>query len=130
MKRDMDLIRELMLRLEAYPMPPGAFRHFEGHDEELAVPGCDPKGIAHHLTMIAGSGFIDTGDSEPSYGIGFKGLTWAGSDFVDSVRDPEIWRQTQKGLEKIKGFTVELAVSIAKGIAKKKVFDLLGIDLG
>ena len=129
MKRDMDLIRELMLRLEAYPLPSGAVSYFTADDEEMSVPECTPQEIDQHLLMIAKSGFIDTGSSNPSYGIAFKGLTWAGHDFVDSVRDPEIWRQTKKGIEKAKGFSVDLIVAVAKGILKKKLADLSGVEI-
>lgn len=129
MQRDMDLIRELMLKLEAYPMRSGAVRYFSAHDQEVAVEGYLPQQIDAHLAMIAKSGFIDMGTSEPSYEIAFKGLTWAGHDFIDSVRDPEIWRTTKQGVEKVKGFSFDLLTAFAKGLIKKKIADMSGVEI-
>ena len=39
MKRDMDLIRELLLKLEALNIRPGGIVLIGGHDEELALQG-------------------------------------------------------------------------------------------
>jgi hypothetical protein len=41
MKRDMDLIRELLLRLEALPMKMGDVWTIPSDDAALAVPGYD-----------------------------------------------------------------------------------------
>ncbi len=57
------------------------------------------------------------------------GLEWAGHDFVDSVRDPEIWKATKSSVEKVKGFSVDLLVAVAKGIIKKKISDLSGVEI-
>lgn len=126
----MDLIRELMLRLEAYPMGVGGVHHFQADDEELAVPGYSYNEIDHHLMMIVRAGFVETAADAPlSGGILFQSLTWPGQDFVDSVRDPEIWAMTKQGIEKAKGFTVELMVELAKGLVKTQIKRVTGIDL-
>jgi hypothetical protein len=39
MTRDMDLVRELLLKLEALPLRPGDIDHVSGDDEELAIEG-------------------------------------------------------------------------------------------
>jgi hypothetical protein len=41
MKRDMDLIRELLLKLEALPMRPGGIVTIPSDAAEIAVPGYD-----------------------------------------------------------------------------------------
>ena len=52
MKRDMDLIRELLLKLEALPLRPGDIAHVSGHDKELAIEGRSADEIEHHLNLI------------------------------------------------------------------------------
>ena len=129
MKRDMDLIRELMLFLEAQDLRPGAVRYLSAYEGNLPVDGYTSDQIDGHLELIARSGFIVNGGSRPMRGIAFMGLEWAGHDFIDSVRDPEIWKATKSTVEKVKGFSVELLVEVAKGIIKKKISDLSGIEI-
>lgn len=62
-------------------------------------------------------------------GIGFRALTWAGHDFIDSVRDPETWAKTKKTAAGAGGFTVDLLKDLAKGLIKKKIEEHTGIKL-
>ena len=126
-KRDMDLIRELLLRLEAWPLELGGALTIP--PEEIAVPGYDVAQIEHHLCLIREKGLIDEADARPMLGIGFCGLTWAGHDFIDSVRDPEIWAKTKKGAEDAKGFTFDLLRDLAKGLIKKQIEEYTGVKL-
>ena len=59
MKRDMDLIRELLLKLEALPLRPGEIHLVSGHDEELAIEGRSADEIEYHLDLIREAGFIE-----------------------------------------------------------------------
>jgi hypothetical protein len=128
LKRDMDLIRELLLRLEAWPLGLGDVITIS--PEEIAVPGYDVAQIEHHLCLIRERGLIDEPDrARPILGIAFSGLTWAGHDFLDSVRDPEVWAKTKKSAETAKGFTFDLLRDLAKGLLKKQIEELTGVKL-
>jgi hypothetical protein len=129
MQREMDLIRELLFRLEALPMRLGEERTIPLDAEEIAVPGYDLNQIDYHLTQIRKSGYIDEGGARPMLGIGFRCLNPAGHDFLDSVRDPETWAKTKKTAAKAGGFTLDLLKDIAKGLIKKKIEDHTGIKL-
>jgi hypothetical protein len=50
MKRDMDLIRELMLKLEALSLRPGAVAVLTPDAPEIAVDGYDADEIDYHLS--------------------------------------------------------------------------------
>lgn len=65
-------------------------------DEAIAVEGYDVDQIDYHLSQIIRAGWIDEGGARPMIGIGFRCLTPAGHDFLDSVRDPETWSRTKK----------------------------------
>jgi hypothetical protein len=56
-------------------------------------------------------------------------LTWRGHEFLETVRDPEVWKRTKDGARKAGnfglGFVVELAKAYGKHIAKER----LGLDL-
>jgi hypothetical protein len=129
MKRDMDLIRELLLRLESLPLRPGSIVHITPDAEEIAIAGHDADQIEYHLSQIAKAGLIDQGGVEPMIGIGFRSLTWDGHDFLDSVRDPRIWEKTKKGIEGAGGFTVELMKDLAKGFVKKQIEEYTGVKI-
>jgi hypothetical protein len=129
MKRDMDLVRELMLRLESYPMNMGDVFSLQPGDKELAVEDFTEHQIEYHLGLLREIGFIECPGSQPMLGITYAGLTWAGHDFLDAVRDPEIWRKTKRGAEAAGGFTVDLLVDLAKGLIRTQIKKLTGVEL-
>jgi hypothetical protein len=127
MKRDMDLIRELLLKLEALPLGQGEIVYITPDAAEIAVRGYDVAQIDYHLSQIRQSGFVD--GPRPGTGIGFRCLTPAGHDFLDSVRDPETWTKTKKGAAAAGGFTLELLGDLAKGFIKKQIEEHTGVKL-
>lgn len=127
MTRDMDVIRTLLLRLEGRYKGIGTLI-FDHGDEELAIEGVDPLAVTYNLGLLVEAGFVKgrvtaTGD------FMMEGMTWLGHDFLDSVRDEEIWRRTKEGVSLAGGFTFDLVKALAKGFLRKKVENLTGIDL-
>ena len=126
MKRDMDLIRELMFKLESFPMGPGDNVHITPDDLAVQVDGFGVDQIGYHLALIEQAGFIERSRSAPAIGIMFRGLSWAGHDFVDSVRSPDVWNRTKQTASAAGGFTVELLVFAAKTYLEGKIKALIG----
>ena len=62
-------------------------------------------------------------------GITFRRLTWEGHEFLDAVRDPEVWTQTKKGAEEVKAFTFDLLKDLAKDFLKKQLEDYTGVKM-
>lgn len=127
MTRDMDVIRTLLLRLEGRYKGIGTLVLDHG-DEELAIEGVDPLAVTYNLGLLVEAGFVKgrvtaTGD------FMMEGMTWSGHDFLDSVRDEEIWRRTKDGVSAAGGFTFDLVKALSKGFIKKKVESLTGIEL-
>jgi hypothetical protein len=129
MQRDMDLIRELLLKLEALPIRPGGTVIIAPDDEEIAVSGYDVDQIDYHLSQISKAGLIDEGDVSLMIGIGFRCLTPAGHDFLDSVRNPDTWAKTKKAAAGAGGFTIALLKDLANGFIKKQIEEKTGIKL-
>lgn len=129
MRRDMDLIRELMLKIEMLPTAHcGEFRLHPG-TEPVEVTEFSANEIEYHLRLIVEAGLIT---SKGRFGNGdfrFDRMTWAGHDFVDSVRDPKIWAKTKNGAEAAGGFTVDLLKDLAKGFIKKQIEELTGVKI-
>jgi len=129
MKRDMDLIRELLLKLESLPAERGAVFHIAPDDVEVAVSGYDGDQIAYHLSLIREAGFIESPGSQPMDGITFSRLSWDGHDFLDAIRDPEIWAKTKRGALAAGGFTFDLLKDLARGYIKKQITERTGVNL-
>ena len=124
MKRDMDLIRALMFKLEDLPMQYGEHVHIQPTDPRIHVEGYATDGIAYHLTLIEQAGFIEQ-TRGPAIGIMFSGISWESHDFIDSVRSPDVWEKTKKAAAAVGGFTVEILVASAKTYLQQRVTGLL-----
>jgi hypothetical protein len=128
MKRDMDLIRELLLKLEVWPMERGDVVPIIPEDKGFSSLGRSAHEIEYHLDLLLQAGFVDS-PSQSNVGIYFRGITWEGCDFLDSVRDPKIWAKTKEGALAAGGFTVDLLKDLAKGFVKKQIEDRTGVQL-
>jgi hypothetical protein len=127
MKRDMDLIRGLLLKLESFPMEMGGVYSLQPSD--LVIEGYSEHQIEYHLSLLREIGLIECPGSQPMLGITFSGLSWAGHDYVDAVRDPAIWRKTKQGAEAAGGFTVDLLLELAKGLIRTQIKKHTGVDM-
>src|SRR5258708_3201525 len=108
----MDLVRELLLRIEALNISAGSAHMLEAGREPLAHEGDDPDSISYNMHLLMNAGFVDPTRTQGADRFGIKGLTWAGHDFLDSIRDPVIWQQTKEGAKKAGGFTVSLLAEL------------------
>lgn len=129
MRRNMDLVRELLLIFEAIPMEQGDVIYMMPYDEKIRVEGFEPDAIVYHTGLLIEAGLIDPGSSRMMEGITFRSLTWAGHDFLDAIRDPEIWAKTKKGAIAAGGFTMDLLRDLAKGFIRKQVEELTGVRI-
>ena len=122
MKRDMELIRELLLFFEEKTGPehvgPG----------EIEIGGYDPLAIHHHVLLLCEAGLLTceriTSSTTPERlvdALPFD-LSWEGHEFLDAARDETIWSKA-KELLKDKGMTVGLAVlqALLVSLAKQRL---------
>lgn len=126
MKRDMDLVRDLLLKIEEQKNP--ALKNVLPNN----ASNDDYDRTAEHLRMLIEEAGLVTGI--PAHMMGGKNwldlkLTWAGHDFLDAVRDPEIWSRTKKGAAEVKGFTFDLLKDLAKGFIKTQIKERTGVDI-
>ena len=94
MKRDMDLVRKILLQIEATEA---------GGKIELDIPGHEDGEIGLHVELMIEHGLVE-GQIKPS-GDGsahrilvywIKGMTWEGHDFLDAARNDTIWEKAKK----------------------------------
>lgn len=85
------------------------------------MDGYDADQVGYHLLLIHGAGFITKNLKPAPSGIYFRRLTWAGHDFLDSVRSPDVWDRTKQAASAAGGFTVDLLVLAAKTCLEGKI---------
>jgi hypothetical protein len=121
MKRDLGLVRELLLKLEALPMVMYGAETIEPNDPRIAADGHSEEDVAYHLQLLQERGLIEVPDSQPMIGIVFTRLSWEGHDYLDAVRDPKIWYKTKEATERVGSWTFEIVKELAKGYIKTEL---------
>jgi hypothetical protein len=111
MKRDLSLIRAIMLRVEAAP----ARNHL--NVDALADLHDDSSVVSEHVELMAEAGLLSVTDtyepSSPYYLI--HRLTWAGHEFLDATRDEAVWKKvTERVLKTGASWTFDIVKEWAK----------------
>lgn len=119
MIRDMELVRELMMLIE------------KSEDrKELSIPQkWDKETVAYHLKILDEAGYIKNGtrwaDNTPLWF--YASLTWEGHEFLDSIRNNNVWEKTKEGI-KNKGFEIgSVPIEVIKEFAKAYIKDAFGL---
>lgn len=119
MKRDMELIRQILLLVEEYPEPDGAILP--------AIDGYSQQEIAYHVKLLADASLIEARDFSAGDNCHWvaRHLTWQGHEFLDAARHDTIWGKAKKMIQDQGGsipFTVlqSLLVELAKGLVGLK----------
>lgn len=120
MKRDMEVIRLLLLQQETGEEPP----ELKAYDEKL---------IVHNVALMLDAGLIvghlaEDGDGVPISAAIIR-MTWAGHDFLDSTRDPKVWKLAkEKVLKPGASWTFSLLVEFLKAEARRHLGPVLGFS--
>ena len=122
MKRDMDLVRLILLKIEEEYVSTAMY--------DLTIEGYDMPTVAYHCKILYEAGLISAYDALYAEGLlcyfGVGALTWDGNDYLDKVRDSSIWEKTketiaQKGLplvfDTIKTIAITFITAATEGIA-------------
>ena len=105
MRRDMDLYRALLLKLEELPgnnLNLITLGEPDSVPAEVAVPGYSLDEIEYHFNQLALADLI-VGQVQMSGGFEFRCLTPAGHDFLDAVRGNDNWSKTKDVAKKRAG---------------------------
>ena len=123
MKRNMELVRTLLLYVEV---------EHKGDDfldvDVEGFEGFDQTDVYGHLDILIDAGLLKDHHQRSDITALTNGLTWEGHDFVDSVRDDEVWRKTKEAAEHAKGWTFGIISDLAKGLIKTKIKQHTGVE--
>lgn len=127
MKRDMDLLREVVLKVEAEHEKPDQSILYQDFTSELLIDGYSASDVEYHLKQALQAELLEGKIGTGHYIV--LGLTPRGHDFADAVRDPLIWRRTRDGAIAAGGLTLELVIDLAKGFLKRLIKEKTEIEL-
>ncbi len=119
MKRDMELVRKLLLHIE------------EEHvydtiaSSDITIEGYSESQIGYHLHIMAAGGLIDAKEA-PAFGddmyyLEVEGITWYGHEFLDSVRDEGVWSGVKSALKPIGSASFEVIKNLAVALIAKQL---------
>jgi hypothetical protein len=117
MKRDMDLIRQIMFELEKQAP------RLDYHPPEIQIEGHSKGEVVLHVKLLDEAGYIkaqnDSTLAELSY-IPIR-LTWQGYEFLDAARDDTRWNKAKDVMDKAGGFVFEVAKALLIELLKQQV---------
>jgi hypothetical protein len=125
----MELVRTLLLKVEEMPIEAGHVVGIDWSDAFFEVEGFDRDTAIKHFELLMKAGFIAAPSSQGMTQFVLTGLTWEGHEFIDAIRNPEVWKKTKAGMKAVGGFGLDLMVQIAKAEGKRLISEKLGITL-
>jgi hypothetical protein len=122
MKRDFDLIRKIIGEVESQE----AFRYFQ----DFKYEDYPANVVNEHIELLIEAGLIEGNvirfsDGETGHNF-IRRLTWAGHDFLESMRDDTIWKRVKETVIKPAG---GIGFEILKEVLKKEARDRFGLPI-
>ena len=115
MKRDWDVIRKILTRLEEHNLDQGSLRLSDFPKNEFAS-------IAYNMELLVEAKIVSgqmAGEITLAPQDFFaERLTWEGHEFLDSIRDDSIWKKIKKEFSQNSiSMTFDLVKKVSSGIA-------------
>lgn len=125
MKLDQDLIRNLLLELESqeYASSLNEKQLREFSDEK----GVDWKQLIYTIQRLNEARYIDAKINYANndvYSVNISNITYEGHQFLDNIRDKNVWEMTKKRLSNIASVSLPIIKEVASAIIK----DQLGLQ--
>jgi Hypothetical protein (DUF2513) len=97
LKRDLDLVRRILLHLEGggESASPSGF-------SALVEDGYEAREIHYHVQLLHDAGLIEA-DEIVSGQWWPERMTWSGHEFLEAARNKELWEETKQRVEKSTG---------------------------
>ena len=115
MKRDMNLIRAMLLQIESSS---DGIRNLV-----VEVEGHSSMEVNYHLRLLIDYGLIEgivTETQGPPI-IWIRRMTWDGHDFLEAIRPRDVWQRVQQRLDALGGAAFDIVKGVALDEAKKLV---------
>ena len=102
MKRDLDLVRSILIYVEN--------AGGEVDADDMATERWPIETVAYHVRLMAHHGLVDVSQdfrdmNGDTIELAVAGITWDGQDYLDSLREPKVWDRVKKTLASTVGST-------------------------
>jgi hypothetical protein len=117
-KRDMDLIRDILRKVEADPRMDGSryvvfdTSDFEGHSQAE---------IAYHIDLLFENDFVKGIATLDAPAAAISRLTWQGHEFLADISAPDVWEKVKERTKGLPEVGITLVWELAKAELKKKL---------
>ena len=117
MKRDMDLVREILLAIE---------EHSSGFaPSKLEIEGYSDEEVGYHIYIMIEAGLLTGIETTEFAGSSLKAvanhMTWQGHEFLDASRDPTRWGRAKALAGKVGGVTMNVLGQILTKVMMDQV---------
>ena len=128
MKRDMGLIRNILLMLEDEINPSAC---------TISIPDVPEHVVNYHLALLVEAGLVDglvsaetgTNPSIPRYVRVYR-ITWSGHEFIDNFRNDDVWNTLKSEFKEMSFSSMtSIGKQLLEGFAKKKIESLITTPL-
>lgn len=133
MKRDLDIQRELLIRVEGaedidgLAFTPEALFTQSGWPEGYLESGQKMNEVEeYNIKKLQEAGFVT---AEYLGEFWHVNLTHDGHDYLDAVRNDTVWKKTKAGAAKVGGMSLDMIKDLAIAYGKQIAADKLGITL-
>jgi hypothetical protein len=118
----MDLIREILLKVEADPS-------FDGTQSkpisaaQLGIIGHTDKEVLYHVEQLIAAEYLAGKVMKTAHMsiVMVSKLTWGGHELLDAIRDPDVWDKTKARAKAVASVGVGFLWEIAKAEVKAKL---------
>src|SRR4030065_2042015 len=106
MKRDMELVRLILAKMEEQPTYPS--------HPDLKDSGYSVEEIHYHYALLTEAGLIIAIDASGGKNLTFipQRLTWQGHEFLEATKNNDAWSKTKEIMAKSGGFVFEVAKAV------------------
>lgn len=114
MKRDMDLIRQLLIEMESRSCG----------RQSVALEGRTEEEVSYHVKLLAEAGLIEAANASTRAGLNWipVSLTWDGHEFLDAARDDTRWNSAKATVkEKAGAVTFEVLKQVLVSLVRRAV---------
>jgi len=118
MKRDMELIRKILLAIEEDGQGLGILDlEFDDYDDEF---------VSYQIKLLAEAGLITANDCSTRAGLSWRArsLTWDGHEFLDAARNDSVWN---KAIAKLKGQASTVPFEVLRLVVIQTCKEMFGL---
>lgn len=120
MKRDMDLIRRILIEIEEADNEPDEWI-------DLSFVEWSDNAVSYHIKLLHDAGLIEARDLSDLSGSDWRptSLAWAGHEFLDAARNDTVWN---KAKQKLKDQAATVPFEVLKAVVIQTCKDYFGVN--